>query len=285
MIIRYKKKHTAVIKNKEIPPVMPKSRKNKSKKTKTTNYKRNVEKVKQERHEVQARKEIEEKMDNFLKKSGVAPNGIESDVNMKFAKKIGQFFKYYKDNVILKVATKGFMTPQQALKYCKKYETGGLCIAKDERTGKEYLFNPDMYDEFFEKIKSMVRIKCEYKEKLGSDTLNFMLHDLLFRPPKANGEINNLSVGFLGSIFLDWEYKGAELRWCWYNRNEEGNGTKDFSGKFDPICQVMDEEERMEGMSQNAVYSYETSDGEIKTTDNHEEALEKGVGGMIATTR
>ena len=241
---------------------MPSNRSQKSKKkTRTTNYKGNVKREGYKRHSQIAQEQMEAEFNEKVKP--VCPAGMGEDMvenNMKWGKKWSrEFFGYYKDNAVLgRVVEVAKATPQQLLKQTKlieRCEKQGIATNVVEVDGKDYLVNVEMFEEWFEKIGRFFRRvhRPDEQRQMKMDDIKQFMFQKLINPPKCNGEMNNLTIGFMGAIFMDFEGKsGNQYRISLYNLggeiqyDEDGTaigevGTKVFhtsNNLFKPISEI-----------------------------------------------
>lgn len=231
------------------------------KKTRTTNYKGNVKREGYKRHQQIAQEQREKEFNEKVKP--IAPNGLGEDMvnnNMKWGKKWSrEYFGYYKDNAVLCRAFEvGKASPQQLYNQTKlyeKYEKQGKAVNAIEVDGKDYLVDVEMFEEWYDKIAMFFnRVHRENEQKaMKQEDIKQFLFQKLINPPKCNGKMNNLTIGFMGSIFMDFMGKsGNQYRMSLFNLggeihyDKDGNavgeiGNKEFhtdNKKFKPVCEI-----------------------------------------------
>ena len=239
---------------------MPSNRSQKSKKkTRTTNYKGNVKREGYKRHQQIAQEQAEAEFNEKIK--SVAPNGTGADAmeqNTNWGKKFSrEYFGYYKDNAILcRLVPADKASPQQLHKQTKlieKYEKQGLDISYREIDGKDYLCRNDILQDWIDKINPISQqvVRPDERTEMKQNDIKKFLWSKLVNPPKCNGKLNNLTIGFMGSIFMDFKAEsGNQYRMSLFNCNGEihydknGNpvgevGDKFFhtDKRFKPVCE------------------------------------------------
>tara|TARA_R110002020_G_scaffold298473_3_gene514314 strand:- start:984 stop:1679 length:696 start_codon:yes stop_codon:yes gene_type:complete len=196
------------------------------KKTQTTNKKGNKKKQNQKK----MKQELEQKEEQeFQKRFGWA-NDTELDENTQYTKKLTiELFHYFNKNMIIgdlaEVKTKQFLQKM----YRKNPEAVCGTIMWE---GKEYVCLKEYMEQWFVRLNELV--KGITKEQQANDVRTIM-NQLLFNPPKPNGELHNWSIGFMGSIWIDCKVEDREYRLALYN-----NRTKNFGGEFNPTLMLMD---------------------------------------------
>ena len=198
------------------------------KKTSTTNKKKN-KKIQQQKNIQEAKEKKQFEEIGWI-------SDEKSSENYKFAKKFNaSFFQYFKNNMImfeLETPEEKKIAPKLANKIKK-----GLCSPEDftviTHRDKKYLFKI----EYLKKLNEMiVEIFGWQIENFDTDIAKDIIISLIINNPKPNGELNNFSIGFLGSVWIDMKGCNDKIyRLAFYN-----NGSKEYSKGFSPSVVVYD---------------------------------------------
>ena len=127
----------------------------------------------------------------------------QNDANRSFVKKmITELYVKYKQDVIIggedEKSTEKFIN-----KFIKKDKKNAdkLCITRGYAVYKDKLQN------FMNNHMKLCNIKCDFNSIENDTIIQQILFitkmDFLINPPKCNGEENNISCGFIGSIWCD----------------------------------------------------------------------------------
>lgn len=199
------------------------------KKTSTTNKKKNKK--------IQQQKNIQEAKKKKMNDEVGWINDEKSSENYKFAKMFNaKVFQYYKNNMILfKIGSKEENSIKQKL--ISNFKKG---IDKQENYGiipfrkHNYMIKKEYLDKLTEFMISAINVPLDCSA--DAKTVKDIIMNLIINNPKPNGESDNFSIGFLGSVWIDTKDKTGKLyRLAFYN-----NGGKDYSGVFKPSIMFMD---------------------------------------------
>ena len=199
------------------------------KKTPTTNKKKNKQLQKQKNNEEAKKKQLEEEFSWI--------NDEKSSENYKFARTFNaKVFQYFKNNMIMfKIG--GKEEESVASKMRAKFKKG---VDKAENygimpfRGDKYMINLEYYRKMGEVINDIVKVPRDCSAE-GVNVKDIIIN-LTLNNPKPNGEIDNFSIGFLGSVWIDTkDYTGKMYRLAFYN-----NGEKDYGKGFKPSIMFMD---------------------------------------------
>jgi len=190
------------------------------KKTKHTNKKRN-QKLQKETEGEPVPDELAEVFDV------IDENAKNRDKNILYAKKLSyELFGKYKDNMIYgkqkDKTTKKIITKLIKKKKLKQDEYGFI-----EYDGIHYAINIALFKEWEALTKKVTGFSMGAGKRLEKEihTIKNIFLELLLNPPKANGEVMNFNLGFLGSIWIDTHNK---FRIAIYNGTSKDYDVKDF---------------------------------------------------------
>ena len=190
------------------------------KKTRNTNKKRN--------QKLQQEKEGEPVPDELAEVFAVIDESANKrEKNILYAKKLSyELFGKYKDNMIYG-KKKDKTTKKIITKLIKKKKITFDEYGFIEYDGIEYAINIPLFKEWETLTKKVTGFSKGAGKRLEKDAHNIknIFLELLLNPPKANGEVMNFNVGFLGSIWIDTHYK---FRIAIYNGTSKDYDVKDF---------------------------------------------------------
>ena len=196
---------------------------NKSKKTnKKTAYQNRMKMIRENQTKKYEEEKTKEKAETFSKKMGWKTE-TELQTNKKWCENISDtYFKKYNKDIIL--GKDGKETTELLQKRYKNKKPPRLCKFYDTIINKDkFMTYLDMFKTDWD-IVSDISIS-EYEEVLEQVIFKVKM-DFLIKPPKTDGEDNNFSIGFLGSIWIDKTIKMdndtiIKVRLGFYNNKEE----------------------------------------------------------------
>ena len=196
---------------------------NKSKKTnKKTAYQNRMKMIRENQTKKYEEEKLKEKAETFSKKMGWKTE-TELEINKKWCENISDtYFKKWNKDIIL--GKDGKETTELLQKRYKNKKPPRLCKFYDTIINKDkFMTYLDMFKTDWD-IVSDISIS-EYEEVLEQVIFKVKM-DFLIKPPKTDGEDNNFSIGFLGSIWIDKTIKMdndtiIKVRLGFYNNKEE----------------------------------------------------------------
>ena len=232
----------------------------KKQRAKRTKYQNNQFNKKRDERKKQQEQEEEEKLKRFQKETNFV--SMEKTKLMElYSKKFSyEYYGYFKNNAIIGCGTD---SKKEFHKKMKRYgkRTGKSQYGSVMINDIEYAVDTEVMKVWTKKQASLRFHKEEDFTDEDKSNIREISFRLLIDPPKVNGELFNLSTGFLGSIWIDTEIKGIQYRLALYNQiNDEGKADKNYKlGKdFKPIISVIkmndvddDEDDKLYGEVMN----------------------------------